>query len=151
MAATKDAVVELHAAFSFAVQIGNDKDGIHAIFSECTLPSLEVDVLEQKEGGYNGGVHLLPGPVKSGRITLKRGVTQSSELLKWYQAVASGDTKSAWRNVTVVMYDSQSRPVLRLNFVRAYPVKWSGPSFRTADNSIAIETLELVFAEFRSE
>lgn len=136
--------IEAHAAFRFAVELGG---GEEAIFTECTLPSLEVDVHEQKEGGYNKGVHLLPGPVKAGRITLKRGLTKSSALLKWYGDVASGKAQNAERNVSVVMYDSQLNEVMRLDFVRAYPVKWSGPTFRTSESTIAIETLELAFAE----
>lgn len=138
--------VDAHAAFRFAVKI----DGVDgAIFSECTLPPLEVDVHEQREGGYNGGVHLLPGRVKSGRITLKRGVAQSNELLKWYRDVANGDLKPA--QVSVIMYDSQGRNVMRLDFAQAYPVKWTGPTFNASENTIAIETLELAFAEFTCE
>jgi len=136
--------IEAHAAFRFAVQFGGSEQ---AVFTECTLPSLEVDVHEQKGGGYNKGVHLLPGPVKAGRITLKRGVTQSSELLKWYSDVASGNAQKAERNVSVIMYDSEQNEVMRLDFSRAYPVKWAGPTFRTADSAVAIETLELAFAE----
>ncbi len=140
--ASPEKKVEVHAAFRFAVQFGESEV---ATFTECTLPTLEVDVLEQKEGGYNTGVHLIPGPVKAGRITLKSGATQSSQLLAWYRDVAAG--KAAQRNVSVVMYDSEQKEVMRLNFVRAYPARWSGPSFKTADSSIAIETLELAFAE----
>lgn len=135
---------EAHGAFRFAVQLGDGE----ASFTECTLPSLEVDVLEQKEGGYNQGVHLIAGPVKPGRLTLKRGVTTSSELLKWYLDVASGDRKKAERNVSVIMFDSMGKEVMHLEFLRAYPVKWTGPSFKTSDSAVAIETLELAFAEF---
>ena len=50
--------VEVHAAFRFAIQI----DGItEAVFTECTLPSLEVDVTQQMEGGLNNAVHQIPG------------------------------------------------------------------------------------------
>jgi phage tail-like protein len=137
---------ELYGAFNFVVQFGSNTG---AEFSECTLPTLEVDVLEQKEGGYNHGVHLLAGPVRAGRLTLKRGVAKSSELLKWYGEVASGTVKT--RNLTVVMYDSHLNPVMRLHFDNAYPVKWTGPSFRTSDSSPAIETLELAYGEIRFE
>lgn len=139
--------VEAHAVFRFLVDIGNGQ----AVFSECTLPSLEVEVTEQKEGGYNTGVHLLPGPVKAGRLTLKRGLTKSSELLKWYGQVASGDVKKATCNVTLTMLDQELNPVLRMSFVNAYPVKWSGPTFRLSDSTIAIESLELAFAEVQVE
>ncbi len=136
---------EVHSAFRFAVKIGGEE----AIFTECTLPPLEVNTTEQKEGGYNNGVHTLAGPVKPGHITLKRGVTKSNEMLKWYLDVASGKPKAAERNISVIMYDSTQKQVLRLDFVRAYPVKWTGPTLRAADSAIAIETLELAFAEFQ--
>lgn len=135
--------VEVHDGFRFVVDI-HEGD---LFFTECTLPSLEVEVTEQKEGGYNAGVHLLPGPVKAGRLTLKRGITKSSALLAWYAQVARGEVKGAMRNVTLTMLDSLGQPVMRMDLLRAYPVKWSGPSFRAGDSAIAIETLELAFAE----
>ncbi|MDQ4075380.1 MAG: phage tail protein [Chloroflexota bacterium] len=135
---------ETHAAFRFAVQI----EGIdEAFFSECTLPSLEVEITEQKEGGYNSGTHLLPGRVKAGRVSLKRGVAHSTELLNWYRDVINGNLSAAMRRVSVVMYDSKLDEVMRLNFEGAYPTKWTGPSFKASENSVAIETLELAFAE----
>jgi len=135
--------VEVYDAFRFVVDIQEGE----MFFTECTLPTLEVDVIEQKEGGYNTGVHLLPGPVKAGRLTLKRGITKSSALLVWYAQVASGEVKAATRNVTLTMLSSQGQPVMRMDLIRAYPVKWSGPSFKAGDSTIAIETLELAFAE----
>jgi hypothetical protein len=36
---------------------------------------------------------------------------------------------------------------LHLTFKHAYPVKWTGPTLRAAESSIAIETLELAFSE----
>lgn len=136
---------EAHAAFRFVVTV----DGMGgAIFTECTLPPLEVETHEQKEGGYNTGVHLLPGRVKAGRITLKHGVAESNEMLKWYAQVANGQPKAAEKKVTVKMYDSLLKTkVMELNFERAYPVKWTGPTFKASENAIAIETLELAFAE----
>jgi phage tail-like protein len=135
--------MEAHTAFRFTVEIGGIEE---AVFSECSLPVLEVEIHEQKEGGYNSGAHLLPGPVKAGRITLKRGLAQSSDLLGWYRDVANGNVRDAERQISVVMYDSMLEEVMRWNFERAYPVKWTGPAFKTANSEIAIETLELAFA-----
>ena len=86
--------VDPHAAFRFAVQI----EGINeAVFCECALPAFEVELHEQKEGGYNGGVHQLPGRIKAGRIALKRGVTDSNELLQWYQNGHCSKDIGTWR------------------------------------------------------
>jgi phage tail-like protein len=133
---------EAHPAFRFVVQI----DGIaEAVFTECTLPSLEVEVEEHKEGGFNTGTHLLPGRVTKGTVELKRGLTSSSALLAWYAAVMEGQIATARRQVSVMLYDSQGEPVLRWDFSGAYPHKWSGPTLNAGSNEIAIESLTLSF------
>lgn len=133
---------EVHAAFRFAIQI----DGItEAVFTECTLPSLEIDVTQQMEGGLNNAVHQIPGRVKVGKITLKRGITTASDLLTWYVDLAQGKIEDSERKVSVVMYDSLSEEVLRWNFQKAFPSKWSGPTFASATSQVAIETLELSY------
>lgn len=135
---------EVHGSFRFAVKTGDAE----LSFTECTLPSLEVDVHEQKEGGYNQAVHLVAGPVKAGRLILKCGVASSNDLLKWYLDVASGNPKKAQRNVSVIMFDSTGQRVMQLEFLKAYPVKWTGPTFKASDSTVAIESLELAFSEF---
>ena len=133
---------EGHPAFRFAVQI----DGVgEAAFTECTLPALEVDVHEEKEGGFNTGAHLLPGRVKRGSVTLKRGLTTSSELLRWYSDVMQGQLSSTRKQVSIVLYNSTGQQVMRWDFTGAYPNKWSGPALNASTNNIAIETLELSF------
>jgi phage tail-like protein len=133
---------EALAAFRFVVQI----DGVsEAYFTECTLPNLEVEVEEEKEGGFNQGVHLLPGRVKRGTLTLKRGLAQSSALLAWYSEVMQGQLAKVRRQVSVMLFDSTGEPVVRWDLTGAYPAKWSGPALGTAKSEIAIETLELAF------
>ncbi len=138
--------VKVYTAFRFAVQI----EGItEALFTECTLPELEVEVHQQPEGGLNDAIHQLPGRVKAGKITLKRGITSSGELLAWYMAVARGQIIP--RRVSVVMYDSLGEEVLRWNFVGAFPTRWIGPSFSSGTSQIGIETLELCYQEMDVE
>jgi phage tail-like protein len=135
--------IPAHAVFRFSVEI----DGIEeATFTECTLPGLEVEVQEQKEGGFNEGAHMLPGRVKPGRVTLKRGIARSSELLKWYAKVLEGNLAEAYRSVSVVLYDVAMQQVMRWNFEQAYPVKWTGSTLTTQGNEVAVETLELAFS-----
>ncbi|HEY2918716.1 MAG TPA: phage tail protein, partial [Candidatus Binatia bacterium] len=62
--------------FKFRVEIDNLTI---AGFSECTGLSSEVGCIEYREGG-DFFVRKLPGLHKVGDITLKRGVTKSSEL-----------------------------------------------------------------------
>jgi len=133
---------EAYPAYRFAVQI----EGVtEAVFTECTLPSLEVEVQEQFEGGFNDGTHLLPGRVKKGTITLKRGLARQSALLRWYNEVMQGQLAKSRRQVSVLLLDSLGAPVMRWDFGGAYPVKWSGPALNTGSRELAIETLELAF------
>ena len=142
MAPARGPRAETFTAFRFAIQI----DGItEALFTECTLPTLEVEIYEHKEGGLNNAVHQIPGRIKAGKITLKRGITSSGELLSWYMDVAQGKIDASKRKISVVMYDSLADEILRWNFENAFPTKWTGPSFDLAQSKIAIETLELAY------
>lgn len=133
---------EAYPAYRFAVEI----EGVtEAVFTECMLPSLEVDVQEQREGGFNDGTHLLPGRVKRGTITLKRGIARQSALLAWYSQVLQGQLAKSRRQVSVLFLDSLGEPVIRWDFTGAYPVRWSGPALNTGSKEIAVETLELAF------
>ncbi len=137
--------VEIHASFRFTVEI----EGVTcAAFTECTLPNLEVETTEIKEGGQNEYSHRLPGRVKTGNVTLRHGITKGTELLTWYLEVLKGQVKKATHKVTVVMYDSTLEPVVRWEFEDAYPVKWTGPTLKADQAALAIEALELVHHGF---
>jgi phage tail-like protein len=134
--------VEAYPAFRFAVQI----EGVtEAVFTECTLPSLEVDVHEQLEGGFNDGTLLLPGRVTKGTVALKRGVARQSALLRWYSEVMQGQIAKSRRQVSVLLLDALGETVLRWDFSGAYPTKWSGPTLNSSSKELAVETLELTF------
>jgi phage tail-like protein len=137
---------DAHPAFRFAVQI----DGLaEARFTECTLPALEVEVEEQKEGGFNAGTHLLPGRVRKGTLTLKRGVVSASDLLQWYADVMQGQLSKARRQVSITLLDDEGQPVLRWDFGGAYPNKWSGPELSAGSATIAVESIELSYESVR--
>jgi phage tail-like protein len=113
-----------------------------AVFISLSGLQVETDVMEYAEGGNNGFVHQLPGRTRVGRITLKRGVSRSDELFKWYTDIAYGK-KFERKNVSVVMYNEAGEELRRWNFVNAYPVRWVGPDFESGSTATAIETLEL--------
>jgi phage tail-like protein len=129
---------DVHPARRFYVQVeGCDQ----AVFTEVSGLQVEMQVTEYQEGGQNGFMHRLPGPVKIGNITLKRGLTTSNDFFKWCMQVASNQVSR--RHLSVLMYDTKGQEVVRWNFLNAYPVKWVGPQFTSTSNATAIETLEL--------
>ncbi len=124
-------------------------DGLStAQFTEVRLPSLEVETVEIKEGGQNTFVHRLPGRVKVGTIQLKNGVSRSFDLLNWYMLVLQGDIAGATRQVTINLYGNEHVLYNSWNLRNAYPTRWTGPTFKTDDNSIAIEELEIAHHGF---
>lgn len=137
--------IEIHANFRFTVAIDNID---HAAFTECTLPSLQVQTEEVKEGGQNEYIHKLPVRVQAGSITLRHGITKGTELLKWYLALSKGEVAKSTRDVTVVMYDSTLKPIATWTFHKAYPIKWSGPTLKAGEQALAIEELELAHHGF---
>jgi phage tail-like protein len=115
-----------------------------AVFTEVSGIALELETFEYTEGGFNDFVHRLPGRVKSSTITLKRGMTNSDEFLKWMNDIAHG--KIERKSLTITLFNVKGEESIRWNFNGAYPVKWSGPQFQTANNAVAIESIEFAHA-----
>ena len=112
-----------------------------AVFTEVSGLSLEVVTEDVEEGGENGHVHRMPGRCKIGNLTLKRGMTKSNDFLKWNLEMAQGTIKR--RNISLIMYNVDGTELMRWNFIKAYPVKWTGPQFKADDTGTAVESLEL--------
>jgi len=129
---------EAYASCRFYVMFGNEPQGV---FTEVSGLQVEMDVMDYQEGGNNGFVHRLPGIIKVSNITLKYGLMKNNDFYKWFMEIASGKFSS--RNLSIVMYDTDGKELMRWNFLHAYPVKWIGPQFRSTEATAAIETLEL--------
>jgi len=128
--------------FRYVVAIGGNP---MAAFTECTLPSLELDVLEVKEGGLNTYVHQLPGPRKAAKVTLKNGVGLTKSLLPFYVMAMNGVVVRL--EVTVTLMNPLFMPVLVLHLRQAIPVRWTGPELKAGENTVAIQTFELACDE----
>jgi phage tail-like protein len=139
------------ATFQFQVEI----DGVAvATFSECGGLELNVKYDEVREGGQNEFVHRLPGRVEYGNLVLKRGYLPAdgaaageglSEFFRWCLSALNRPGSQVKRHdvtVTLVKHGTGAR-VYAWVFQRCYPVKWTGPAFKTGDNAILVESLEL--------
>ncbi|MBL8932573.1 MAG: phage tail protein [Kineosporiaceae bacterium] len=131
--------VDPFRSFNFLVEL----DGIaQASFSECGGLSSTTEVIENREGGDNGSVRKLPGRTTFGDLTLKWGLTDSTELWVWRQQIIDGNVVR--RNGSIVIFDlANSTEVARWNFLRAWPTKWEGPALSAKAHEIAVDTLVL--------
>jgi phage tail-like protein len=129
----------VNASFRFVVEI----EGLPAgAFTECTLPTVEWEMEQIKEGGFNTGVHQVPGQRKASTISLKNGIGIVDKLLEW--CINAMNEKFERKNVTVTMYDSYLKPLITWHMEGALPVRWKAPELKTDSNTIAIQTLELI-------
>ena len=131
-------LTDVHPARRFYVEI---EGHTQAVFTEVSGLQVEMQVFEYQEGGNNGFIHRLPGPVKVSNIILKRGLTTSNDFFKWCMEVALRQVSR--KHLSVLLYDTLGEEVVRWNFHNAYPVKWVGPQFNSTSTATAIETLEL--------
>ena len=123
--------------FNFLVEI----DGItQASFTECSGLESTTEVIETRSGGDSTTVYKLPGKTSYADITLKWGITSSTELMTWRQNVINGVI--ARQNGSVVLYDlTNQTEVARWDFFAAWPTKWDGPSLNAKGNDVAIDTM----------
>lgn len=131
--------VDPYRNFNFLVEI----DGIaQAQFSECSGLDSTVESIDYREGGENTTVRKLPGKTTFSDITLKWGVTDSTELWDWHYQAVQGNLQR--KTGSIVLFDlANSTEVARWNFVNGWPTKWEGPSMNATGSEVAIETLTI--------
>jgi len=115
-------------------------------FTEVSGLGSENEVVEQKVVNEKGVevVLKIPGRLKWGDITLKRGITSSMDIWDWRKVVEDGKVKDARKNGSIIMLDQELKTVAQWDFVNAWPSKVSGPAPKADGNEIAIEELTIV-------
>ncbi len=129
--------------FNFALEVSGAVTGY---FTEVSGIGSESEVIDQKVVTKKGVeiIHKIPGRLKFGDITLKRGITSNMDIWDWRKQVEDGKIKDARRQGSIVMFDRELKEAARWNFVNAWPSKVSGPTPKADSNEIAIEELTIV-------
>src|SRR5262245_7945865 len=105
--------------FRFRVEIdGRNSAG----FSEVTLGAITTDVIAYREGTDPLHVRKLPGLTRFGNVTLKRGITLSTDLYDWHREIVSGQIRRV--NVIVVVQDASGADAIRFVVRDAWPMKY---------------------------
>lgn len=130
--------------FTFRLEV-DGKVKAAGYFTECSGIVSENDVVEHKvtiEGKEI--VQMIPGRLKWGPVTFKRGVTVDMSFWEWRALVEQGKMADARAAVSVVMLDRDYSDVARWELTRAWPSKISGPTFKSDGNELGIEEVTLV-------
>ena len=129
--------------FNFGIDVGG---AVKGYFTEVGGLGSENEIVEQKVINEKGieVVLKIPGRLKWGDVTLKRGITSNLDLWEWRKQVEEGKVAGARKNGSIIMYDRELKEAARWNFVNAWPSKLSGPTPKADSNEIGIEELTIV-------
>jgi phage tail-like protein len=132
--------IDPYRAYNFKLEIEGVTQG-H--FTEVSGMEASIAPISYREAGNNQVVHYVPGRTEYGAVTLRYGVTKSTDLWDWFKTGIQG--KIARRNVSIVLLDSDgSTEVTRWNLYNAWATQWRGSMLDTRSQEVAIESVTLV-------
>jgi phage tail-like protein len=119
---------------------------ITGFFMEVGGLGSETEVTEHKiiGKGHNEAIRKVPGRLKWGDITLKRGITANMDMWDWRKMVEEGKVTNARKNGSIMMHDQEGQVVAKWDFENGWPSKVSGPSLKSDDNAIGMEEMTIV-------
>ena len=135
-----------YRAYNFKLDIQGVTEG-H--FTECSGLGVKVDVISYREGG-NQNIYRLPGQVSYAEITLRYGVTDSTDLWTWFSKAMQGAIER--RNISIVLMDTDSMTEkIRWNLENAWVSEWRGAPLDALAHEVAIETVTIVFESLKRD
>ncbi len=138
-------------AFNFAVLI--DVAGVTssnaqlcaASFAECDGLEMTMELKTIRAGGRNWGPVHMAGPVSYGQLTLKRGMTTSLDLWKWFEKMVQKGNTGYRASATVVIRASDQSDVAVFQLKGCLPVKLKAPGLNAKDGLVAIEEMQIAY------
>ena len=139
-------------SFYFTVSFSAIKGTVDAAFQEVTGLSADAETEEVVCGGENRFKYKLPGVMKYGNLSLKRGfVNSGSSLAKWCSDTLGGglNTPITPQTITIELLDQEGDTLVSWDFINAYPVKWGVSDLKSMENAYVVETLEFAYNYFK--
>lgn len=133
-----------YGGYNFLVTVNGVSDDGNAVkgsFTEASGLETEVSPIEYRNGSEDITVRKMPGLKKFTNITLKRGITGDIDFWNWILDAMQGQVERA--EGSIVLLNETRQEVMRWNFRRGWPCKYTGPGLNAVNNEIAMETLEI--------
>lgn len=126
--------------FHFQVEWGGAKIG----FTEVSGLDVEREVIEYRDGSSKEYSKLKqPGLTKYSNITLKRGsFAGDNDFYDWWSSIKLDSVER--RDITISLLNEEHEPVITWKAKNAWPSKITPTDLKSDDNSIAIESMEMV-------
>lgn len=113
-------------------------------FKEVSGLDKEYDVIEYRSGDDKALTKVkMPGLIKSGDVTLKKGIFVSDKnFWNWIGEIKLNTIKR--RTITISLLDESGSPAQTWELANAWPKKITVEGFKADGNGVAMETLVLV-------
>jgi phage tail-like protein len=133
-----------YAGYNFEVivtGISDDGKAVRGSFAEASGLEAAQDPIEYRNGSEDITVRKMPGLKKFTNITLKRGIT--GDLAFWNWIVEGMNGTVVRTEGSILLLNENRQEVMRWNFKRGWPCKFTGPGLNAKNNEIAMETVEI--------
>ena len=143
--------------FFIELKLEGSQEPVDAYFMDCKGFKNSQDVIEvcevtpQRWGAAKFGQVVrtkVPGNVKTNNITLRRGMTKSATMWKWFEAVQEGNWAKQRRDGSLSIYDQASQPQAIFQFLGAWPVSYVVSDLSSASGDVEIEEMEIAVESF---
>ena len=140
--------------FSLQLYIDDRNDREDVTFRECIGLELAQDsigiyeVTPQRWASASFGKVVrtkIPGNIKVENLIFRRGMTNSTTLWNWIEAVYSGKWSQQRRDGSLTVFDQAGYAQLRLDISGAWPVRYQAADVNSESDEIEIEELEVAF------
>ncbi|MGA2043978.1 MAG: phage tail protein [Roseiarcus sp.] len=127
--------------FYFSVDIADV--GTNLPFQEVTGLDAEAQVIEYRAGNSKAFSTIkMPGIVKSGNVTLKKGVfVKDNKFWDWFNQRKMNLIKRS--AITIKLLDQDANPTMTWTLTNAWPTKITSTDLKADGNEVAVETIEI--------
>ncbi len=127
--------------FRFEVDLGTELTGI--AFQEVSGMDVENQIIEyRKSNSKLFSTEKMPGIVKYGNITMKRGVFPNDNTFwNWYDEISMNTVKR--RTVLIKLLDENGDVTMQWQLDNAWPTKITSTDLKSDGNEVAVDTLEI--------
>jgi phage tail-like protein len=127
--------------FRFEVDLGTELKGV--AFQEVSGLDVENQVIEyRKSNSPLFSTEKMPGLVKYGNVTMKRGIfVNDNTFWDWHAEIKMNLVKR--RTVLIKLLDEAGNITMQWQLDNAWPTKISSTDLKSEGNEVAIDTLEI--------
>lgn len=112
-------------------------------FSECSGLEATMEPKVIKEGGRNYGAVQRVGRVSFATVILKRGMTTSQDLWRWFEMTSLNGAYTYRLTATISLCDRIGKEQLRWQLENALPIKFKTADLNAKSTDVGIEELHI--------